>query len=53
MTSERIQALETIPTCDLVKVLQEREGVERITVDPYETVSLTVEGPTVILKIID
>ena len=53
MTDEQECALETVRTSDLVNELQTREGVEKITVDPYETVSITVNGPTVILKIID
>ena len=53
MTDEQECVLETVRTSDLVKELQTREGVEKITVDPYETVSITVNGPTVILKIID
>lgn len=53
MTDEQVKALETIPTCDLVKVLQEREGVETTIVKPYEYVGVNVDGPAIILTIKD
>ena len=52
--------LKDISISKLVKELQNRQGVNTITVDPYENYYITTEklkaassGPTVILEIID
>lgn len=40
-------------TCELVEELAQREGVKKITVDPYCDQTITVNGPVVILVIED
>lgn len=49
--------LKEVKTCDLVKELSKREGVEAIIIEPYQKVVLKTEpdetGPMIILKIID
>lgn len=46
-------ALKQIATCDLVKELENRLGVEIIRVAPYEDHTVTVNGPAVVLVITD
>jgi len=41
------------PTCELVKELKTREGVEFKIIEPYEESSVTQEGPAIILTVID
>lgn len=53
MTYEQVKALEKISTCDLVKVLQGREGVKTAIVEPYEYAGVNVDGPSIILIIND
>ena len=56
-----IMSLENISTAQLVEELSRRDGVEKITVAPYETCTITVGdkkinndgGPAVILRIVD
>lgn len=53
--------LETVSTTQLAEELSKREGVEKITVAPYESCTITVGdkkmnddgGPAVILRIVD
>ena len=53
--------LSTISTTLLVEELSKREGIEKITVAPYESCTITVGdkkmnddgGPAVILRIVD
>lgn len=45
--------LKSIPTCGLVEELKTREGVETMMAEPYEDITVTVNGPAIILKIID
>jgi len=52
--------LSEIATCELVKELRKREGVDSITVDPYEEFKIIVgdkeiadTGPVIILTICD
>ncbi|MCI9258597.1 MAG: BC1881 family protein [Acutalibacter sp.] len=45
--------LEKIPTCALVSELKTREGVELTIAEPYQDVHITVNGPAVVLTIID
>lgn len=53
--------LSKISTAQLVEELSKREGVEKITVAPYEACTITVGdkkmnndgGPAVILRIVD
>jgi len=42
-----------ISTSELVKELQNREGVMQVIVNPYEDKSITVNGPAVVLVVID
>ena len=45
--------LKNIKTCELVEELSKRKGVEKIIVEPYQKKQINVEGPIIILKIID
>lgn len=40
-------------TCELVDELMKREGVEPKFADPYETITVSIEGPATILVVID
>ena len=42
-----------IPTKDLVEELKKREGVRTAIAEPYENKSFNVEGPAIVLVIID
>lgn len=46
-------ALTNIPTCELVGELKKREGVETETAEPYQDLCIHVNGPAVILVVID
>lgn len=45
--------LKQVATCDLVKELETRLGVESVRVEPYEDYAVTVNGPAVVLYVID
>ena len=45
--------LRKIKTCDLVKELESREGVERKMIEPHTDTAITVNGPAVVLVIFD
>lgn len=45
--------LSSIKTCDLVKELQTREGVETTIAEPYQDVAVKVNGPAIVLVVID
>ena len=45
--------LSDIKTCDLVAELSRREGVETHTAEPYQDVAVSVNGPAVVLVVID
>ena len=45
--------LKNIRTCELVAELTRREGVETQTAEPYQDVSVSVNGPAVVLVVID
>lgn len=45
--------LKSIPTCGLVEELKTREGVETMMAEPCEDITVTANGPAIILKIID
>ena len=45
--------LEEIKTCDLVAELSKREGVETYIAEPYEDVMVSVNGPAMVLEVID
>lgn len=46
-------SLSNVPTCDLVKELQTREGVETTIAEPYQDVEVKVNGPAIVLTVID
>lgn len=45
--------IEKIETCDLVAELRKREGVEESILSPTAEATIKVEGPAVVLVIID
>lgn len=45
--------LKNVKTCELVAELKLREGVECTTAEPYEDVSVTVNGPAIVLVVTD
>lgn len=45
--------LSNVLTCDLVKELQAREGVETIIAEPYQDAEVKVNGPAIVLTVID
>ncbi len=45
--------LEDVPTCELVKALRGREGVETKEAAPYEDLSVTVNGAAMVLVVTD
>lgn len=45
--------LKRIATCDLVNELRTREGVEETIAEPYQDISVSVNGPAIVLVVID
>lgn len=45
--------LRNISTYDLVRELERREGVERMTAKPYQDLEIKVNGPAVVLIVTD
>ena len=45
--------LSKIPTCVLVEELKMREGVETTIAEPYEDVTVSVNGPAIVFVVID
>lgn len=45
--------LKEIPTCELVAELETREGVETNQIGPSASITLKVDGPVVVLSVID
>lgn len=45
--------LSKVATCDLVRELQTREGVEMTMAEPYEDVKISVNGPAIVLVVAD
>lgn len=45
--------LKSVPTKLLSEELSEREGVEKIIAEPYQQLNIPVNGPAVILVVID
>lgn len=45
--------LEKIPTEQLVEELKRREGVNVTIAEPYEKKTLEIEGPAIVLTVID
>ena len=50
---EQAIKIEKIPTAELVKELSRREGVLKKIAEPYQTICEFVEGPAIVLVIID
>ena len=47
------EQLSEFQTCDLVDELRQREGVETHIAEPYQDVTVSVNGPAVVLVVID
>ena len=47
------EQLSEFKTCDLVNELRKREGVETHIAEPYQDVTVSVNGPAVVLVVID
>ena len=47
------EQLSECKTCDLVDELRKREGVETHIAEPYQDVTVSVNGPAVVLVVID
>lgn len=47
------EQLSEFKTCELVGELRKREGVETHTAEPYQDVTVSVNGPAVVLVVID
>lgn len=45
--------LSEVETCDLVRELSQREGVERTIAEPHQDVQVKVNGPAIVLVVID
>ena len=50
---EKRWALKAIPTAQLVEELQHREGVETTIAEPYQDAEVKVNGPAIVLVVID
>jgi len=48
-----LEELVRYPTEELVKELSKREGVETTIAEPYEDVEVTINGPAIVLVVID
>lgn len=48
-----MQELSKYSTKELVEELSKRTGVEKIIVEPYQDKVISVNGPAIVLKIID
>lgn len=40
-------------TCELVEELKTREGVEEVWTEPHENIEIPVNGPAIVLMVID
>lgn len=45
--------LTTVPTCELVEELEKRAGVETTIAEPYQDMQVKVNGPAIVLVVID
>ena len=45
--------LSEVKTCELVRELEKREGVEVTVAEPYVDVTVSVNGPAIVLVVID
>lgn len=50
---EKENELKKFKTYELVEELSKREGVEKIYIEPYQEIKVKIEGPMIILKVID
>ncbi|NLO52094.1 MAG: BC1881 family protein [Bacteroidales bacterium] len=48
-----MQNLESFSTKELVEALKSREGVEVTIAEPYQDVEIKVNGPAIVLTVID
>lgn len=48
-----MESLKEIKTCELVEELKTREGVEAQWAEPYEDLEVKVNGPAIVLTVID
>lgn len=46
-------SLASVPTCDLVRELEAREGVEWHEIGPTASMTLKVDGPATVLNVTD
>ena len=46
-------ALKNVPTAQLVAELSDREGVEATIAEPYQDAEVKVNGPAIVLVVID
>lgn len=51
--TEQENQLSRVSTCDLVRELQTRRGVETTIAEPYKDVTVSVNGPAIVLVVID
>ena len=45
--------LKDVKTCELVEALKKREGVEVKIAEPHKDMSVSVNGPAVVLVVVD
>ena len=45
--------ISTVSTASLVQELSRREGVETTTAEPYQDVEVKVNGPAIVMVVID
>lgn len=45
--------MQSIPTCELVYELSQREGVEKHIAEPYQDMEVSINGPAVVLIVVD
>lgn len=43
----------SVPTCDLVKELEKREGVETHKIGPSASIEVKADGPAIVFVVID
>lgn len=48
-----MESLKSYKTCELVEELKQREGVEAHTAEPYKDLEIKINGPAVVLVVID
>lgn len=51
--SDDAESLKAFSTKSLVEELKKRTGVETTIAEPYENITVTANGPAIILKVID